>query len=127
PVRTRMAIGEAKVFVTTAAFYPRKVAEWRRELPGLKYVLLIDSNETQSLDGIINFNAAMAQSNFVLRLTSMRSEGLALLHFTSGTTGRPKGAMQAIRSTSMSERYAVAFSSGVDMHISSLRDYLVIH
>ena len=40
PVRTRMAIGEAKVLVTTAAFYRRKVAEWRRELPGLEHVLL---------------------------------------------------------------------------------------
>jgi acetyl-CoA synthetase len=34
PVHTRMAIGEAKVLVTTAAFYRCKVAEWRRELPG---------------------------------------------------------------------------------------------
>ena len=38
PVRTRMAIGEAKVLVTTAAFYRRKVADWRHELPGLKHV-----------------------------------------------------------------------------------------
>ena len=29
PVRTRMAIGDAKVLVTTAAFYRRKVADWR--------------------------------------------------------------------------------------------------
>ena len=42
PVRTRMAIGEAKVLVTTAAFYRRKVADWRHELPGLQHVLLID-------------------------------------------------------------------------------------
>ena len=48
PVRTRMAIGEAKVLVTTAAFYRRKVAEWRRELPGLEHVLLIDGSGGQS-------------------------------------------------------------------------------
>src|SRR6516165_10955454 len=78
PVRTRMAIGEAKVLVTTAAFYRRKVAEWRRELPGLEHVLLIDGNGAQSFDGTIDFNATMMQSSFELRLASTGPEDLAL-------------------------------------------------
>jgi acyl carrier protein len=73
-----MAIGEAKVLVTTAAFYRRKVAEWRRELPGLEYVLLIDGDGAQSLDGTIDFNATMMQSSFELRLASTGPEDLAL-------------------------------------------------
>ena len=44
PVRTRMAIGEAKVLVTTAAYYRRKVADWRDQLPGLQHVLLVDGS-----------------------------------------------------------------------------------
>src|SRR6516162_9685117 len=93
PVRTRMAIGEAKVLVTTASFYRRKVAEWRRELPGLEHVLLIDGSEGQRLDNTSDFNETMARSSAEPRLAATGPEDLALLHFTSGTTGRPKGAM----------------------------------
>ena len=100
PVRTRMAIGEAKVLVTTAAFYRRKVAEWRRELPGLEHVLLIDGNGGQSLDGTIDFNATMTQSSSQSVLAATGPEDLALLHFTSGTTGRPKGAMHVHEASS---------------------------
>jgi hypothetical protein len=40
PIKARMTIGEAKALVTTEAFYRRKVEAWRKELPGLKTVLL---------------------------------------------------------------------------------------
>ena len=110
PVRTRMTIGEAKVLVTTAAFYRRKVAEWRHELPGLEHVLLIDGGGAQSLDGTIDFNAAMALSSAGSRLAATGPEDLALLHFTSGTTGRPKGAMHvhaAVLAHHITGRYAL--------------------
>ena len=110
PVRTRMTIGEAKVLVTTAAFYRRKVAEWRHELPGLEHVLLIDGGGAQSLDGTIDFNAAMALSSAGSRLAATGPEDLALLHFTSGTTGRPKGAMhvhEAVLAHHITGRYAL--------------------
>jgi len=110
PVRTRMAIGEAKVLVTTAAFYRRKVAEWRRELPGMERVILIDGGGGQSLDGTIDFDAAMAQSSSQSRLAATGPEELALLHFTSGTTGRPKGAMhvhEAVLAHHITGRYAL--------------------
>ena len=91
PVRTRMAIGDAKVLVTTAAFYRRKVADWRHELPGLQHVLLVDGNSAPSIDGTIDFNEAMAQSSAEPRLAATGPEDLALLHFTSGTTGPAQG------------------------------------
>jgi len=109
PVRTRMAIGEAKVLVTTAAFYRRKVAEWRRELPGLEYVLLIDGG-AQKIAGTIDFNEAMTQSSSEPRLAATGPEDLALLHFTSGTTGRPKGAIhvhEAVLAHHITGRYAL--------------------
>jgi acetyl-CoA synthetase len=93
PVRTRMAIGEAKVLVTTTALYRRKVADWRNELPGLQHVLLIDHSGTPSPTGTIDFAAAMARASTEPRLAATGPEDLALLHFTSGTTGQPKGAM----------------------------------
>jgi acetyl-CoA synthetase len=93
PVRTRMAIGQAKVLVTTTALYRRKVADWRHELPGLQHVLLIDHSGAPPLTDTIDYAAAMARSSAEPRLAATGSEDLALLHFTSGTTGRPKGAM----------------------------------
>ena len=41
PVRARMEIGDARVLVTTEAFYRRKIAPWRNDMPGLRHVLLV--------------------------------------------------------------------------------------
>jgi len=110
PVRTRMAIGEAKVLVTTSALYRRKVADWRNELPGLQHVLLIDRSDTPAFAGTTDFDTAMAKASAEPRLAATRPEDLALLHFTSGTTGRPKGAMhvhEAVLAHHITGRYAL--------------------
>ena len=110
PVRTRMTIGDAKVLVTTAAFYRRKVADWRHELPGLQHVLLIDRGQAQRVEGTIDFHEAMARSSAEQHLAATGPEDLALLHFTSGTTGRPKGAMhvhEAVLAHHVTGRYAL--------------------
>ena len=42
PIRTRLAIGQARVLVTTRALYQRKVAALRAALPALEHVLVVD-------------------------------------------------------------------------------------
>src|SRR5208282_4098496 len=58
PVHTRMAIGEAKVLVTTAAFYRRKVEPWRKELASLEYVFLTECSSDPPA-GTASLEAAM--------------------------------------------------------------------
>ena len=93
PVRARMTLGDARVLVTTAAYYERKVAPWRSELPGLSHVLLIDRWGEELPAGTLSLAEALATCPDRGGLAATRPEDMALLHFTSGTTGKPKGAV----------------------------------
>lgn len=92
PVRARMTIGEAAVLVTTATDYARKVQPWRGDLPCLRHVLLTDGADAAS-DETIDLAAALARTAADFTIVPTAPEDLALLHFTSGTTGKPKGAV----------------------------------
>ncbi len=93
PIKARMAIGEAKVLVTSEALYTRKVANLRASLPHLEQVLLIRERPAADLAGTHDLDQFMAGASerFVIEPTD--PEDLAILHFTSGTTGTPKGAV----------------------------------
>jgi acetyl-CoA synthetase len=91
PIRARMEIGQADVLVTSEALYRRKVEAWRGEIASLRHVLLADSPTPPA--GTRALEPALAAADPRSATAPTRPEGLALLHFTSGTTGRPKGAM----------------------------------
>ncbi len=90
PVRTHMEIGDASVLLTSATLYRRKVADWRHELPSLRQVLLIDAAE-DAPEGTLALTPALAAQSDSFEAVESAPEDMALLHFTSGTTGRPKG------------------------------------
>jgi acetyl-CoA synthetase len=92
PIKARMTIGEAKVLITSEAFYRRKVEPWRSELASLEHIFLTECSGNLP-PGTVELAAAMelAPKSFETVWTS--PEDMALLHFTSGTTGRPKGAV----------------------------------
>ncbi|MBP8116529.1 MAG: acetate--CoA ligase [Nitrospira sp.] len=94
PIRARLAIGQATVLVTTESLYQRKVAGIRETLPHLKHVLLIgDERQSTALPGTQNFHQLLEQAPSTYRIGPTDPEDAALLHFTSGTTGTPKGAL----------------------------------
>jgi acetyl-CoA synthetase len=89
-----MSIGQARVLVTTAALYARKVVGLRASLPDLAHVLIADLDaHAPAPEGTQNLQTLMAQASDTFTIAATQPEDLALLHFTSGTTGRPKGAM----------------------------------
>jgi acetyl-CoA synthetase len=94
PIRTRMTLGEAKVLVTTEALYRRKIAGIVGDLPRVTHILLIsESGATTHVSGTRDMSTLMADASESFDVERTRADDMALLHFTSGTTGTPKGAM----------------------------------
>jgi acetyl-CoA synthetase len=92
PIKARMTIGNAKALVTSEAFYRRKIESWRKELASLEHVFLTDCSGKLPPD-TIDLTAVLAQASDSFETVWTSPEDMALLHFTSGTTGKPKGAV----------------------------------
>ena len=97
PVRQRLHLGAGRALVTTKALYRKKVAPVRDTLPELRFVLLVDAAgapEPGTLDlAELLAGADPAGADLAGDVADTQPEDMALLHFTSGTTGTPKGAI----------------------------------
>ena len=116
PLETRISLGDGRVLVTTPRLYKRKVAGLRAKLPGLEHVLLIgDADEIAALPGTIDLRARLAEMDPRYAIEPTDPEDMALLHFTSGTTGKPKGAVhvhEAVVMHHIAGRYALDLRPG---------------
>lgn len=94
PIATRVNLGEGCVLVTTELLYHRKIEAWRDKMPTLKHILLVsDEGGTTNVPGTLDLASLMAAASDAPILAATGPDDPSLLHFTSGTTGIPKGAL----------------------------------
>jgi acetyl-CoA synthetase len=94
PIRTRLVLGKAKALLTTESLYARKVAALRDALPDLEHVILVgDDHGPTSMAGTVDYQRLMLSAADEFTIGPTAPDDPAVVHFTSGTTGTPKGAV----------------------------------
>ena len=114
PVWQRLSRGNAKVLVTTTALFNKTVQQIMDRLPGLQYILLTDA-EAHISERILSLPILMKTASDQFTIPPTDPECPALLHFTSGTTGMPKGALhvhQAVLTHYTTGKYVLDFHPG---------------
>ncbi|MDD2462647.1 MAG: acetate--CoA ligase [Desulfobulbus sp.] len=109
PIAQRLERGNGCVLVTTERLYRKKVAGLLRRLPELRIVLLIDCDRDIDLR-VRSLPRLLEEVDDRFTIGPTRPEDMAILHFTSGTTGLPKGAVhvhQAVYTHLMTGRYVL--------------------
>jgi acetyl-CoA synthetase len=120
PIKTRLNLGGAKVLITTSRLYARKVAAIREQIPTLQKVIIVEEEPQSPVNealppGCVAYAPWLEQSSASYEIGPTRAEDPALLHFTSGTTGTPKGALhvhEAVVMHHVSARYALDLRAG---------------
>jgi acetyl-CoA synthetase len=94
PIKTRLEKAKARVLVTTQALYERKVAPLLDSLPMLRHVIVVRESAGGSLPaGTHDFDDLLQKASDQFTISATNANDRALVHFTSGTTGTPKGAI----------------------------------
>ena len=109
PILQRMQRGDAKVLLTTKKLYKKKILPILNELPELLYVLLFDADEHES-ESVLSYSTLMSEASTEFEIAQTDPEDMSILHFTSGTTGMPKGVVhvhKAVYTHWMSGKYVL--------------------
>ncbi len=100
PIAQRVTLGHIEVLVTSRLAYRRKVGRMLDRLPTVRLVVItgVSEDEAEALavaDGpqVMSFGRFLADGHDAFDVAPTEVDSPALVHFTSGTTGTPKGAV----------------------------------
>ena len=91
-VKDRMADSRAKVLVTSSAL-KKKIVGILPELPDLERIVIVQRGKEMSDSEDLSYEEAMAMASDSFETVRTSKEDYAIMHYTSGTTGKPKGAV----------------------------------
>ncbi len=93
PVRDRLQDSGAKVLVTTPALRD-KIAAILPELPALEHLIIVDREGHDTYQaGNLNYQGLMTDASADFPGIRTGADDYSVMHYTSGTTGKPKGAV----------------------------------
>ncbi|MCH8919615.1 MAG: acetate--CoA ligase [Chloroflexi bacterium] len=91
-VRDRLADSEAKVLLTSPDLWAR-VKDIRADLPRLQHVVILDRRGGGDVpEGTVAWPDVFDAQSEEFEIEATDPEDFAIIHYTSGTTGKPKGA-----------------------------------
>jgi acetyl-CoA synthetase len=91
-VKDRLADSEAKVLITSPIL-KKKIVNILPELPALEYIVLVQQGREKTDSGDLSYEELMAEASDSFDIVKTHKEDYAIMHYTSGTTGKPKGAV----------------------------------
>jgi acetyl-CoA synthetase len=91
-VKDRMADSRARVLVTSPML-KKKIEEILPDLPHLEKIIVVNRRNAELAPDDVSYEAAMERASEDFDTVRTHKEDYAIMHYTSGTTGKPKGAV----------------------------------
>lgn len=120
-IRDRLQDSGATVVITSPSL-KKRLDSIRHELPALRRVIIVD-RATESIEPLqaheLRYEEAMAQASPHFEVPYTDPDDYSIMHYTSGTTGKPKGAVHrhaAILAQAATSKYVLDLRPEQDLY-----------